>query len=77
MSPPAPTPVEGDPSLVNHYNAIVVNTARYPERNYELAVNFIGFITSCQGQKIIRDYGKKEFGRPLYFADAISREGQQ
>ncbi|MDY6862850.1 MAG: substrate-binding domain-containing protein [Thermodesulfobacteriota bacterium] len=62
---------EGDPTLVNHYNAIAVNPARYPERNYELAVNFIGFITSPAGQKIIRDYGKKEFGKPLYFADAI------
>ncbi|MCD6353840.1 MAG: tungstate ABC transporter substrate-binding protein WtpA [Proteobacteria bacterium] len=62
---------EGDPSLVNHYNAIAVNPAKYPERNYELAINFIGFITSPAGQKIIRDYGKKEFGLPLYFADAI------
>jgi len=62
---------EGDSTLVNHYNAIAVNPAKYPERNYELAVNFIGFITSQAGQKIIRDYGNKEFGKPLYFADAI------
>ena len=62
---------EGDPSLVNHYHAIAVNPVRYPERNYELAVNFIGFITSPAGQKIIRDYGKKEFDKSLYFADAI------
>ena len=62
---------EGDPSLVNHYHAIAVNPARYPERKYELTVNFIGFITSQAGQKIIRDYGKKEFGKSLYFADAI------
>jgi len=62
---------EGDSSLVNHYNAIAVSPAKYPERNYEPAVNFIGFITSQAGQKIIRDYGKKEFGKPLYFSDAI------
>lgn len=62
---------DGDPSLINHYHAIAVNPVKYPERNYELAVNFIGFITSLAGQKIIRDYGKKEFGKPLYSADAI------
>ena len=62
---------EGDPYLVNHYHAIAVNPAKYSKRSYELAVNFIGFITSPHGQKIIRDYGKKEFGKPLYFADAI------
>ena len=62
---------EGDPALVNHYHGIAISPARYPERNYELAINFIGFITSQAGQKIIRDYGKKEFGKPLYFADAI------
>jgi len=62
---------EGDPILVNHYHAIAVNPAKYPKSNYELAVNFIGFITSPSGQKIIRDYGQDEFGKPLYFADAI------
>ena len=62
---------EGDPYLVNHYHAIAVNPAKYSKRSYELAVNFIGFITSPHGQEIIRDYGKKEFGKPLYFADAI------
>ena len=62
---------EGDPTLVNHYNAIAVSPAKYPERNYELAISFIGFMTSAAGQKIFRDYGKKEFGKPLYFADAI------
>ena len=62
---------EGDPTLVNHYHAIAVNPAKYPERNYEMAVTFIGFITSPAGQKIIRDYGKKEFGTALYIALAI------
>ena len=62
---------EGDPSLVNHYNAIAVSPDKYPERAYELAIDFIGFVISPAGQKIIRDYGKKEFGTPLYFADAI------
>jgi len=62
---------DGDPTLVNHYHAIAVNPARYPKRNYELAVNCIAFITSPTGQKIISDYGKKEFGKPLYSADAI------
>ncbi|MDY6878995.1 MAG: substrate-binding domain-containing protein [Desulfatiglans sp.] len=62
---------EGDPSLVNHYSAIAVNPAKYPGRNYELAIDFIGFITSVAGQKIFRDYGKEKFGKPLYSAEAI------
>ena len=43
----------------------------FPGSDYKLAINFIGFITSWSGQKIIKGYGKKEFGTPLYFADAI------
>ena len=38
---------------------------------YELAVEFIGFVTSQAGQKVVRNYGKKELGKPLYFTDAI------
>jgi len=61
---------EGDPDLVNHYCAIAVNPEEYPNVNYDLAKAFIEYITSPEGQAIIRDFGKEEFGEELYRPDA-------
>ena len=58
--------VEGDPVLVNHYHAIAVNPEKHPTVNYELAKKFIDYISSPEGQEIIGDFGKEEFGEPLY-----------
>ncbi len=64
--------VEGDPILVNHYHAIAVNPDKHPGVNYELAVRFIDYISSEEGQAIIRNFGVEEFGEPLYFAAPAS-----
>ena len=64
--------VEGDPVLVNQYHAIAVNPAKHPTVNYEQAKAFIAFLASSAGQAIIEDYGKEEFGVPLYFAAAAA-----
>lgn len=67
---------EGDPLLYNPYGVIAVNPSKFPEKNeeYKLAMLYIGYLTSPEGQKIIRDYGKEEFGQPLFFPDAIPEE---
>jgi len=62
---------EGDPSLLNIYGIMAVNPARHPKINYILAMAYIGWVTSPQGQKIIREFGKAKFGQPLFVPLAI------
>ncbi|ODS35794.1 MAG: hypothetical protein A7316_01360 [Candidatus Altiarchaeales archaeon WOR_SM1_86-2] len=67
---------EGDLILYNPYGVIAVNPAKFPDKGgeYELVMLYIGYLTSPEGQKIIRDYGKEEFGEPLFFPDAVPEE---
>ena len=60
---------EGDTDLFNSYGVIAVNPAKYPGRNYMAAMQYIAWITSVEGQKIIREY--KLGGKTLFFPDAI------
>jgi len=62
---------EGDPSLFNPYGIIAVNPAKYPKVNYILAMAYIGWVTSPEGQKIIREFGKDKLGQPLFIPQAI------
>jgi tungstate transport system substrate-binding protein len=62
---------EGDPTLFNPYGIIAVNPARHPSVNYVMAMALIGWVTSPEGQRVIADFGKKKFGVPLFFPDAI------
>jgi len=64
---------EGDPGLLNHYGIIAVNPARFPHVNYVYALAYIGWVTSPQGQKIIREFGKDTFGRPLFIPTAAPK----
>lgn len=57
---------EGDPSLFNPYGIIAVNPAKHPTVNYVLAMAYIGWVTSPEGQAIIREFGKKKFGQALF-----------
>ena len=49
-----------------------VNPERFPNRNTKLARKFIAFVASPTGQKIIRTYGEKKHGRPLYRGAAVT-----
>ena len=60
--------VVGDP---NRYEATAVNPEKHSNVNYALARAFIGYITSPEGQRIIEDFGKNEYGEPLYHPDAM------
>ena len=62
---------EGDPTLFNPYGIMAVNPARYPKTNYILAMAYIGWVTSPEGQKIIREFGKDKLGQPLFIPQAI------
>jgi len=67
-----PVVFEGDPFLFNPYGIIAVNPAKHPHVNYIKAMALIGWITSPDGQKIIKDFGKSKFGQPLFVPVAVS-----
>jgi tungstate transport system substrate-binding protein len=46
----------GDSSLHNPYGVIPVNPARHPHVHYVEAMAFTGWLTSPEGQKLIRDF---------------------
>lgn len=62
--------VENDPYLLNIYHVITVNPEKWPKINLQGARAFADFITSPEGQQIIRDFGVDKYGEPLFFADA-------
>ncbi len=62
---------EGDADLFNPYGIIAVNPAKFAHAKYVYAMAYIAWVTSLQGQRIIRDYGKEQFGQPLFIPTAI------
>jgi len=62
----------GDPLLMNPYGVIAVNPAVYPDRNYVMAMAYIGFLTSPEGQRIIGEFQVN--GERLFVPMALSRE---
>ncbi len=57
-----------DADLLNPYAVIPVNPQKYPQRNYKMAMAFVKFLISDEGQKLIADY--KRGGETLFFAIA-------
>lgn len=60
-----PIVTTGD-ELLNVYAAMPVNPERHPNVNYEGAQNFVNFLISSEGQEIIRNYGRDQYGQPLF-----------
>lgn len=60
--------VEGDKKMFNPYGVIAVNPKRFPDINYKGAMEFIDWLTSDEGQKLIAGY--KVEGLQLFFPDA-------
>jgi len=54
----------GDKFLVNTYDALAAPPGAIPNR--DIAVKFIQFVASDEGQSIIRNYGKSQYQEPLY-----------
>jgi len=55
----------GDKSMFNPYGIIAVNPARHPHVKYDLAMALIHFVTSVEGQNIIKNF--KVNGQQLFF----------
>jgi tungstate transport system substrate-binding protein len=62
----------GDPDLFNPYGIIPVNPAYHSHVNYQMAMAFVGYLTSQEGQKIINNYSRQ--GEQLFYPDAIQPE---
>ncbi|MFA6450419.1 MAG: substrate-binding domain-containing protein [bacterium] len=60
--------VEGDAALFNPYGVIAVNPKKNKYVKYDLAMKFIGWLTSQEGQKLIGEY--KVQGVRLFTPDA-------
>jgi len=66
-------PVEGGSELLaNPYGVFAINPAVHENVNYDLAMAYIGFITSLEGEKIIEEYTVE--GEQLFFPEAIAAE---
>lgn len=52
--------------LVNIYSLIPLNTTKFPNTNSADADKWIAFVMSDEGQKIIEEYGKSQYGQTLF-----------
>jgi tungstate transport system substrate-binding protein len=60
--------IEGDKRLFNQYGVMLVNPAKYPSVKKDLGQQFIDFLISPEGQKIIAGY--KINGQQLFYPNA-------
>jgi len=60
---------KGDPILRNNYGVIALNPDRFPHVHYREAMDFIAFVTSPEGQRLIATY--KKHGVNLFYPDAV------
>jgi len=61
--------LEGDPSLFNQYGVMIVNQARHKGIDYRLAMNFVIWLTSQEGQQAIGAF-KDSHGNILFTPNA-------
>ncbi len=66
--------VEGDAILLNVYNVIEVNPAKWPKVNAAGGKAFADFMVAKDTQEVIKTFGVEKFGAPLFFPDAGKKE---
>lgn len=60
---------EGDEALANPYGVIPVNPKKHAHVQYDMAMEFVNWITGSRGQKLIADYRLE--GKQLFYPDVI------
>jgi tungstate transport system substrate-binding protein len=60
--------VEGDKRLFNQYGIFLANPKKFPHVKADLGQQFIDYVTSPEGQKVIESY--KVNGQQLFYPDA-------
>jgi len=56
-----------DKSLLNPYGLLAVDPDKHPGVKYDLAMEFVKWMTSVDEQQKIGDYGKDKFGHSLFY----------
>ncbi|MFB3852615.1 MAG: substrate-binding domain-containing protein [Vicinamibacterales bacterium] len=56
-----------DPALRNRYGVMAVNPDIHPGVNFDLARRFVEWLVSPGAQRAIGDFGREEFGQPLFY----------
>ncbi len=69
-----PVLVENDPVLYNIYHVMPVNAAKFRKVNARAGQAFADWILSPEGQAVIGEIGKAEYGRSLFVPAAGRRE---
>lgn len=59
--------VEGGNDLMNIYHVMEVNPDKHQGVNSKDAKKFVDFMVSDKTMKVITNFGKKEYGQPLFF----------
>ncbi|MFI5329866.1 MAG: substrate-binding domain-containing protein [Desulfobaccales bacterium] len=61
--------LEGDPVLFNQYGVMAVNPAKHPQVKFKEAMQFVDWLVSPEGQKVIGDF-KDQHGNQLFIPNA-------
>ncbi|MPZ78396.1 MAG: tungsten ABC transporter substrate-binding protein [Deltaproteobacteria bacterium] len=69
-----PILVEGDRALLNIYSVMEVNPTNGPRINSAGGRAFAGFMVAPQTQNVIKSFGVKKFGQPLFVPVAGKKE---
>ncbi len=59
-----------DKNLYNPYGVMAVNPDKFPGVRFDMATNFVKWITSPEEQKVINTFGVDKFGQQLFFANS-------
>ena len=71
-----PILVEDDPALYNIYHVMPVNAAKFPKVNASAGQAFADWVVSPEGQTVIAEFGKGEYGRSLFVPAATKHEDE-
>ncbi len=61
-----------DPALLNPYGVIAVSPERHPGVAFDLAQDFITWLTGLSTQERIATFGVDRYGQPLFYPDSIA-----
>jgi len=66
-----------DKALLNPYGVLAVNPDKHPGVKFDLAMQFIHWLTSVETQQQIGDYGRDKFGAPLFYPSSAEWQAAQ